>query len=67
MHIMENLNDDVNVKKLDIEVNMEGVQRLGIQSVPTVVFFEEDGRELGRLVGARTEQKVRDYIAELEK
>ncbi len=65
--IMEKIGQDYEVKKIDIEEDMDSTSRLGVMSVPTVVIFETDkGRELGRFVGARTEDWVRDFIKETE-
>jgi thioredoxin-like negative regulator of GroEL len=63
--IMERLNDAVKVKKIDIMEDMGSVEDYEIMSVPRVVFLK-DGDQMGRFVGARTEDWVRDFIKELE-
>ncbi len=60
---MEKVGNQYKVHKIDIENEPTLVDKYGIMSVPTVVVF--DGyEELGRFVGARTEQWVLDFIGE---
>lgn len=62
--VMEKVRDMVTVKKIDIAESPIDIDTFGIMSVPTVVFLR-DGDELGRLMGAQTEQTVRDFITDL--
>ena len=65
--IMEKIGTDYTVDKIDIEQDMNTATLLDVRSVPTVVIFETDtGTEVGRFVGARTEDWVRDFLKEAE-
>jgi putative thioredoxin len=63
--IMEKVQDSFVVNKLDADENFGMLESMSIMSVPTVVFLDDDLQELGRFTGARTEQWVRDFAAEL--
>lgn len=64
--VMENIGKDFEVKKIDIEEDIDKAVALGVLSVPTVIFVDSGYEELGRFVGARTEKWVRDFIGELK-
>ncbi|MDR0861246.1 MAG: thioredoxin [Oscillospiraceae bacterium] len=52
----------VNVAKVDVDENGEIAEGLSIGSIPTVVFFR-DGKEVGRIIGARDKE---DYALLLQ-
>ncbi|NJK79941.1 MAG: thioredoxin [Chloroflexaceae bacterium] len=46
------------IAKVNTDEEMQWASTLGIQGIPTMIFFK-DGREVGRLVGARPEPAFR--------
>jgi thioredoxin 1 len=48
---------NVSVAKLDIDESPELAEKLGIQSIPTVIFFK-DGAEVKRIVGLSTKADI---------
>ena len=59
--VAENVGDSARVVKVDVDAEPELASRYGVQSIPTLVFFE-GGREYDRQVGlvspAAIEQKL---------
>jgi thioredoxin 1 len=51
------------VVKVDVEADRDVAGGLHVASVPTVIAFR-DGKELGRLVGLRSEAAYRKLLAE---
>jgi len=52
------------VAKLDIDANPATAQRLGVMSIPTLVFFR-GGQEVDRIVGAQPQQAVAERLEAL--
>ena len=50
------------VVAIDVEVERDLAQRFGVKSMPTVVLWR-DGREVGRMVGARPRAFVAGMVA----
>jgi len=40
--------------------NQEMVMKYGIEAAPTLIFFDKDGKELGRLVGYTPKEEILD-------
>jgi len=51
--------------KLNIDENEEVAQKLGIMSIPTVVFFK-DGQEVDKFSGARPKEELRKRVESLQ-
>lgn len=49
------------VVKMDVEENRNTALNLGIQSIPTLIFFK-NGRELQRFVGLQSEKVLADTL-----
>jgi thioredoxin 1 len=54
------------VAKLDIDHAQKIASAFQVTSVPTMILFK-DGREMGRLVGLRDADTVKDFIRSLSK
>jgi thioredoxin 1 len=52
------------VKIIDIEKNREIAFKLGIQSIPTIIIYQ-DGREVKRFIGLQTGDTLRNAIKQL--
>ncbi|MBX6350236.1 MAG: thioredoxin [Clostridia bacterium] len=55
---------EIQVAKVNVDENPELAQRMGILGIPTMVLFR-DGKELGRLTGARPLERLKDEVARL--
>lgn len=51
---------------VDDESSEEAVSKYGVRNVPVLVFVDDSGTELKRLVGAINKQKVIDTYKELQ-
>lgn len=64
--VAENLGDAARVVKVDVDAEPELAGRFGVQSIPTLVYFE-GGREVDRQVGLASpgaiEQKLRQHAS----
>jgi thioredoxin-like negative regulator of GroEL len=62
---MSEVGETFEVKKIDVDEDSVGSQVYGVMSVPTVVLVStDDGREMSRIVGARTKDMVLDWVKE---
>ena len=52
------------VKQLNIDENRDLAFRLGIQSIPTIIFFK-DGKEANRLIGLQPLDALTDVLQSL--
>lgn len=60
--ILDSLQDDgLVVKKLDVEAQIEEAKEFQVRAVPTYVILE-DGKEIERLVGAQSKDKLQDLL-----
>jgi thioredoxin 1 len=59
--IAEELHGQVAVFKVDATDNSDLVQRIGVSALPTVSIFDQ-GREVSRLVGLQTRERVMEQI-----
>ena len=52
-HQLESQNGDkVNFYRVDVDQQGDVAQAYGIEAIPTFVFFDKEGKEIGRLSGA---------------
>jgi len=51
----------VTIGKLDIDSSRETALKFGVQSIPTLLLMK-DGKEVERLIGLQTEQKLQSVI-----
>ncbi len=62
--ILEEINedrDDVVVKKMNIDDNMETAGMYGILAIPTMILFR-DGAEAARIQGAMPRKRIEDQL-----
>ena len=52
------------VKKINIDDNRDIALHLGIQSIPTIILFNE-GREMNRFIGVQTEETLNRALKKL--
>lgn len=49
------------IAKINTDEEIQHASRLGIQGIPTLIIFK-DGKEVGRLVGSRSETQYREIF-----
>ena len=49
------------VGKMDVQANPQAAGKLGIRSIPTLLFFK-NGQVVDSLIGAANEEKIRDKM-----
>ncbi len=54
---------DITVIKIDVEEFQETVAEFGIQSMPTLKFYE-DGKEINTMIGAGSKDKILSMFGE---
>lgn len=59
--VAKEVQGDASIAKLDIDHAQKVASSLQITSVPTLVLFK-DGKEIGRLVGLRDADAVKEFI-----
>ena len=55
--------DDLRIVQLDVDAHQRTPAEYGVLSMPTFILFR-DGREVGRLVGARPRRRLEAELAE---
>ena len=57
----ETMSDQIKIVKLNVDENQELATTYGIRSIPSLLIFRE-GKEIGRTVGAATEQTYEKFV-----
>lgn len=55
-------NENIDVIKIDVDQNQEVSQALGIQSIPTMLFFQKGVNNLSPVIGAVPKQRLLEHI-----
>ena len=59
--IMEEISNDYDVYKVNVDEEEELAQKYGVMSIPCVVFFKE-GKEVNRFVGLRSKSDILEML-----
>lgn len=59
--VAQKLHGKVSIYKLDIDEAQKTAASFQVTSIPTLVLFK-DGKEIGRLVGLRDEETIKDFV-----
>jgi len=59
--IMESLQPEIPIIFIDAEISNTTAQQYNVRSVPTTILVK-DGREIGRLVGPKTADEIRNLF-----
>ena len=59
--IIDKLSSNINVNKIDVDNNKELVMKFNVKSIPTVILLE-NGNEIRRFVGSKSENEVLTFI-----
>lgn len=62
--VIDSLSAQLVIEKVDIDTDsgQDAAASLGIRSVPVVIKFDENGKELSRKSGALTEKQLLEFI-----
>ena len=63
--LADELQDDVIIRKINVDDNIELASQFNIKSIPTLVFFK-NGKPADRHTGLITERNLRDKINRLK-
>lgn len=55
-------NKEVSIAKLNVDDNKELSEKFNITGIPCMILFK-DGKEVSRLVGLTTKEKIQEFIA----
>ena len=59
--LADELKDQIQVGKLDIDQNFDIAKKFGIQSIPTLVLFK-DGDSVEQIVGLRQKENLKELL-----
>ena len=59
--ILENLNIDIDILKVNTDSHQEIANKYGIMSIPTLILFK-DGKEVGKLIGLQSQDDILKFI-----
>lgn len=58
------LNLDIEILYRDVDVEQEAAMKDNIRGVPTMIFFDDNGREKGRKVGSMSQSVFLEWLEE---
>ncbi|MCC5813514.1 MAG: thioredoxin [Leptospira sp.] len=53
--------NDVSIRKLNVDENQTTAQKLGIQSIPTLLLYK-DGKLVDKMIGALPKPQIKKFI-----
>ena len=62
--ILEELDNKIDIIKVNVDENKDLARRYGIMSIPTIIFFK-DGEKKDEIVGFHSKEELEDYINKL--
>lgn len=63
--ILENLQNEVQIVKINIDNHQDIAMKYGVMSIPTLIFIKK-GEEVKRLIGYHEEEDIKAIIDELK-
>jgi len=60
--VIETIDFDVEIDKIDIDDNREALEKYGVRSVPTLIRVDDEGVELDRLIGAQGAEDIKAFV-----
>jgi thioredoxin 1 len=60
-----NKDNNVTIGKVNVDENIDIAQKYSIRGVPTVIFMDNKGEELNRVVGYKDEKSFQEIINQL--
>lgn len=62
--VLEDVETDKEIQVIDIDEEQDLARHFNIRSVPTLVMIDEEKKEVKRLNGLQSQQKVEEWINE---
>jgi thioredoxin 1 len=53
--------NDISIRKLNVDENQSTAQKLGIQSIPTLLLYK-DGKLVDKMIGALPKPQIKKFI-----
>jgi len=60
--VIETIDFDVEIDKIDIDDNREALEKYNVRSVPTLIRVDDEGVELDRLIGAQGAEDIKAFV-----
>ena len=60
--ILDNIKIDIPVEEVNIDQNMDSLKQYNVRSVPTMIMFDENDREIKRKVGIMTNEEAVNWF-----
>ena len=60
--VIETIDFDVEIDKIDIDDNREALEKYNVRSVPTLIRVDDEGVELDRLIGAQGAEGIKAFV-----
>ena len=61
-HILDLMELNMEVEKINIDHNVQLAQDNDIKSVPTVILIDDKGKEVDRLIGLKTFDELKEFV-----
>jgi len=61
-HILDLMELNMEVEKINIDHNVQLAQDNDIKSVPTVILIDDKGKEVDRLIGLKTLDELKEFV-----
>lgn len=55
--------ENFEMEKIDVDEKSELAQAMNVMSLPTFILLNDEGKEVARAVGTRTEAELREFAA----
>lgn len=63
---LKKINSDIEIISYDYDIDSEKVEEYNIGKVlPVLVFVDDNNKEINRLIGEQTKEKIEDVIARM--
>ena len=56
--------DDVDIYALDVDDDPDAANTHSVRSIPTLILFDEEGQELGRLTGSVSQGVIEAFLSD---
>ncbi|MDB4396123.1 thioredoxin family protein [bacterium] len=60
--VIETIDFDVEIDKIDIDDNREALEKYSVRSVPTLIRVDDEGVELDRLIGSQGAEDIKAFV-----
>lgn len=55
--------DDLEIEVIDIDtLGMQGLSKVGIKGIPSIILYDDQGNEIKRKSGSLTKKQLQDFL-----